>query len=298
MTLEQCWDAALKYCPLAQDREHSKNSERSMINTHHTVGATRCGSFHHWVDGENQLVVEKTPNSTTWKISEVPPPQNSGGAKCDFLPHSLYFGIRGNHAVLVQSQGLRHSSFSDYLNWLFYDKCQLTPLNQSVLFNPASATRLRQKGVHKAKSITIQKHVGKKSKSVSTQGNTYHRIIDKQISKGLLSALRALGIAIPAGLEHDDDLKDLRVTLQISARRGANALDNSAMCALSRLVADQTSDDYQLNLADGGVLKGDDLILKTDAKFAVPLGRTHPNEYDIFKELDAYLQRLITAGTV
>ena len=70
------------------------------------------------------------------------------------------------------------------------------------------------------------------------------------------------------------------------------------MNVIGNLVAQQTSDAYAVELPDGTFLKGGMLKLSTDVDLAISQPGAQPSMVDIFKEIDAYLQHLMTSGMV
>jgi hypothetical protein len=307
LTLEQLLRAAIAVSPLAVDRKCDLGQDVFQVfNRIATVRNTLCGSLHRWVHGQNQLIVEQDLTATSWFIDEVPPPAPEPGAtvapRRDFLPFSLYFGVRDNHVIVLQSQGMMAPELGQYLTWFIQRKVpHLTVGNQTVTMYPASAAVLRASGIDAAKSVCITKPLADLHERQPTGRKRkpwMEKIVPQLRAEALTDVLNALGIRTPRALLTQDDSKHLEVYLEIRRPHGKEPLGNPVMNEIGKLVAQQGGDDYSVELLDGSVLTGSNLILKDDVTLTIPDGKTHPTEMSIFRKIDEYLQILITTGRV
>lgn len=310
LTLQQLLEQALQGSPLAVNRERALGDEVfQILNTHTAHGSARCGSLHRWVHGQNQLIVERDLAAATWRITEVAPPPSAAQATAggqapvrDFLPFSLYFGVRDNHIVVLQTQGMMAPELGQYLTWFFRTKLpQVFPANQAVVLYPASATMLRARGVDTAKAVIVTKPLadlharppeGRKRKP------WYEKIVPRVRANAVADILSALGINVPAALLNQPGAKDLEVRFEISRPRGKEPLGNPVMNEIGRIAAQQGSDEFTIELLDGSELTGADLKLSQVITLTVADGRTHPAEADIFRKIAGYLQHLLVSGMV
>jgi hypothetical protein len=321
LTLEEMLSNALAARNLAVQRERPMDDDnREVINTHArvggaaTVGRTLCGVLHRWVRGQHQLVFDRIENAAVWPVIESPPPEPPPPApgtttpavpvKRDFLPHTLYFGVRGNHVVALQSQGLMAPELADYLSWFLAPPTQ-TQLaeNNRIILMPASSVMLRQNGLDGAKAVRITKPLADTIPRPPPAGsNRTKPIMEKVIPRARAGAmrgfLRALGVNLPASLLADPEAKDLQVYLEIRRPHGRDPLGNDVMNAIGQLTAQHDSDDYVVELLDGTELKGTKLKVSKPVTVEIADGATHPAPMSVFRQVDEYLHELITSGKV
>lgn len=303
--LEQLLRAALDKAPGAESRERNLGDNIfQVLNTTATVRNTLCGSFHRWVHGQNQLVVDRVKGAKIWNISEVsPPPTPQGGAnQRDFLSHTLYFGIRGNHAVILQGQGMQVTEFSQYLTWLLCTHvAEVVPADLFISLDPATAKSLRAKGVDRAKAVMISRPLSdlrEREPAGRRKKKWYEKIVPRERADAFTKTLQALGIQAPDNLLQQIEAKDIEIVLEIRRPRGRDPLGNSVMNQIGKLVSLQESDDYAVELLDGSILRGSELKLSDMIEVTIPDGLTHPSEGSVFIKVDEYLHGLIARGIV
>jgi len=72
--------------------------------------------------GRNHSLVTEDDAADELKVEQMAPPPDRSGARRDFVESLLFFGIKGNHVVVLQSAGLRARQFETHLNWLLQTK--------------------------------------------------------------------------------------------------------------------------------------------------------------------------------
>ena len=72
--------------------------------------------------GRNQPLVTENDAADDLKVEQMAPPPDRSGARRDFIESLLFFGIKGNHVVVLQSSGIRARAFETHLNWLLQTK--------------------------------------------------------------------------------------------------------------------------------------------------------------------------------
>lgn len=320
LTVEEMLSQALSARRRAVERERALPDDHfQVLNTHARIGGagpgrTLCGVLHGWVRGQNQLVFDRDVNADVWPVSEVlppappaPPPGQPAPAapvRRDFLPFTLCFGVRGNHLVMLQSQGLLAPEFASYLTWFLRPPVQnlLLPEN-SVTFYPASARMLRQRGLDGAKAIRVTKALAETTeRPPPANSRRTTPIIEKHVpverARTMARVLRILGINAPDALLSDPEAKDLQVYLEIRRPNGRDPLGNSVMNRIGQLAAEHESDDYVVELLNGSELRGSELKLFKPVPVELADGSTHPSPYAIFRQIDEYLHELITGDMV
>jgi hypothetical protein len=300
--LETVVRTSLNRSPLAIDRRRNLGHDVfQVLNTFANVNNTLCGSLHRWVHGQNQLIVEQDPNAATWQIREVAPPAQAGTQR-DFLPFSLFFGLRGNHLVVLQSQGMMAPELGDYFSWLIVAKApEMTAPNQKVSMFPASSAMLRQHGIENAKAIRVTKSMADlhaRAPEGRRRKPWFEKVVPAERAAAFTNALNTLGVPTPQALLIQPESKDLEIYLEIRRPRGGEPHGNPVMNEIGKLVAQQESDEYAVELLDGSEIRGSKLKLSKDITLTIPDAYTHPSEMAIFQKIDEYLRHLIQANMV
>ena len=70
-----------------------------------------------YTQGNNQPVVGIDLAQKELLLEQIAPPPSVPGLRNEFERH-LYFGIRSNHVVVLQSAAFRSGQFRDHINWL------------------------------------------------------------------------------------------------------------------------------------------------------------------------------------
>ena len=96
---------------------HPEDRTRRFINTHRSQLGMLFGNLLIYSPNRNQALLTVAPDAEELDVRQVAPPEVDG-QRTEFLESILYFGVRGNHVVLLQSAALRARAFEAYLNWL------------------------------------------------------------------------------------------------------------------------------------------------------------------------------------
>lgn len=318
LSLQQLVTAALGALPNAEQRERKmvgEEKDNELLNSHAVVGPTLCGIFHRWTPGVNQLVVDRIAGRATWEVKEVAPPPPlpatpvageppAPEVKRDFLPHTLYFGVKDNHCVVAQSQGLRSEHLASYLSWLLKSSGPgIAVEGQQITLYPASAALLRQKGVSRAKGISIKTRLCEEVLKEPAPGDRkkkpwIERVLDPVKVAAMRGILDALDVKVSEGEISTDEAKHLELYLEIRRPHDKSDMGNSIMNRIASIVAEKTDENYCVILPDGSELQGTELTLRKPVSFEVPTNAPHPNPAHVFKQINDYLLELIASDVV
>lgn len=73
------------------------------------------GSLLIYSRGRNQPLVTEDDAATEMPVEQIAPPPSSAGARRDFIESLLFFGIKDNHVILLQSSALRARQLETHL---------------------------------------------------------------------------------------------------------------------------------------------------------------------------------------
>src|SRR3569833_2550834 len=106
-----------------------------LINSVRTRWSMLFGSLLIISRGRNQPLVTEDDAALELQVEQLAPPPTRSGARRDFIESLLFFGIKENHLVLLQSSGLRARSMETHLAWLLQEKTSV--LNEDNLLELA-----------------------------------------------------------------------------------------------------------------------------------------------------------------
>lgn len=301
-TLQQLVQAAIKTLPKAKQRREvigGAEDHYRLINNFVGVNGAFCGVMVAYESGTNALTLSEEEDAETYTIEQLAPPAQDGKRR-EFLDGLLYFAIRGNHVVLIQSQSLRSAEFEQHLFWLIR---QASQAGQGVLFSLDDSFSKRV--VEKIK----QKHV----KTIEIGGplvvakDAKGHVLDyNQRSGGDQTftidglgpdLLRALGGKLPKSLKFKDALdENIELSLRIRYVRSVSDKGQKLLDTLAIALRNHDGSDTKLLLNDGSEITGESLKLTTNLKLTTINGVIVPDS--AFAELVNWLNGLIKSGDV
>ncbi len=303
--LQQMLSTALSQHSVALDRAEaigSKASEFRVISQHKTVGAFLCGQLTTFDRGSYQTVIKDDPKAKTLSLNAVSPPKIDD-VQSQFVPGVLYFALFKNHIVLIQNTTVKTSTFEQHLAWLLRTKCNI--LNSTDGFflkdEPPPATKDRIKKSH-VKNICVNRSLmiesstqkdNNKSKTARLKtDNTFINLLKDFCSDSLQFE--------KLGLENNlyADNLDVLIEIRFPKRQRSKAEDSIKLLDdLGILLRDHDEDEVKLELSDGSVVKGKNLIISSSIEINLN-EKGLPNENEIFSEMCDWLNTQIKNGII
>lgn len=100
--------------------------------------------------GRMQALIESESDAPTASVDHLSAPQ-----KKEFISSIMYWMVRDNHVLILQSMAIRSDNVEDYFTWLLRERTSLMPKEKAiVLVNKFDQAKL-QSGVGKPKGLTI-----------------------------------------------------------------------------------------------------------------------------------------------
>ena len=118
--LQSLLAAALRRRQTVGDRMeelHPEERTKRFINSYRSQMGMLFGNLLIYSPDRNQALLTVSPDASELDVRQVAPPE-IGGQRTEFLQSILYFGVRDNHVVVLQSAALRARALEAYLNWL------------------------------------------------------------------------------------------------------------------------------------------------------------------------------------
>ncbi|WP_211471679.1 hypothetical protein [Collimonas humicola] len=108
---------------------------RRFINTHRAFYGLQFGNMVLYAPDQSRHIIAIDDTADELDIEQIAPPMGNDGKKRQFLESLLYYGIQGNHVILLQSMAMKARDFEHYLNWLLHNAGVLAPENGVFLNN-------------------------------------------------------------------------------------------------------------------------------------------------------------------
>lgn len=300
--LEKLLSAALRSFALVSDRQQrlSENDFR-LINGHTRQMRMEFGDFINYELGTNKLLVKIDASVPELKIRQIAPPAGEAGHN-EFLDSILYYGIHGNHVVLMQSQVWQSRNFENYLNWLLQTAGVLDS-NDRVELSDTPPPDIRKKA-EKAdvKTITLRAPVMDLAERVPAQdakGKVQERVFvpEEKIGSDVIRSILGDDEFKKLHLERAAD-GNLKIELKITFDRNTTRDGQTALNNLARVFrhADFAADDFYLDVPGIGKISGDKLKLAEPIRVETVNGQVNPS--DVFPKMQAWLMSLVERGLV
>lgn len=242
--------------------------------------------------------------------------QERDKVKREFIDSILYFGVLKNHMVIVQSNSLRARDLETHLGWLIH--------SFSSSFSEASALILRDKPssdvIQRMDSTPVKKitlgSVPIKSQSDSGEVhmiNSPNLPTKTEIGKGLEKVRKVKFMPTGKGgsilkaafgedwfsnlrLEDSLDESNLQVNLEITYLRKTSSDGQRVMDTLASSLRHTESDDVEIQLQGGGIIKGSDL--KLTGSLNVQYNNGLIDENDLYLRMHKWLISKIGSGEI
>lgn len=235
----------------------------------------------------------------------------------EFVDSILYFGIRDNHVMIVQSSSLRTKDIENHLNWLIHSFGNIfNGDNFLVLQDKPTEDTIKKMHESPVKKINLGSVPIKNADSNDTI--TIKNISD---SLDLPAAIREPVEKVkkikfmPAGkggdimkaafgegwfnnlqLEDSLDESNLQVNLEITYFRKTNKDGQRILDTLATSLRNLDDEDISINLQGGGVIKGSDL--KLSGKVNVQYNNGLIDENDLYLQMHKWLASKVQTGEV
>src|SRR5689334_10344713 len=156
LSLQDLLEQALSGQSKIGDRkEFIERTEQSrFITLSRLNGGMLCGTAVVYTQGNHQPIVAVDDGLKEVSVHQIAPPEDDRGRRHEFVEGTLFFAVRGNHIILVQSSSFKALQFEEHVNWLLR-KAHLGKLGPVAIHDvpPGSVSQASWRGV---KSITVR----------------------------------------------------------------------------------------------------------------------------------------------
>jgi hypothetical protein len=270
--------------PLRRAERLGSDSENvRLISQCYEHGGMICGVFLDFTEGNFQPIIKLDEDELELLIDQLPP-----GDREQFIEGLLFFGIHGNHVVLLQSQALRSAHFEAHLNWLLGDHQPVLPAGARLVLNDYPTQRAKQQ-LRNVRSVSLRAPITlERLRHASSQPPS--RVSDA-IAQHLSAIFEDRGMfldTLSAGAALELDQVELTVELRRTRRGGTSLIDQ-----LAHTLRHADDDVFELSTASGRILRTGDLKLM--ATKSVQTRNGVPLLPDVAKKMHDWLTTLIDA---
>lgn len=293
-TLEDLLSAALNVNSLVANRIQKVTAAGDCRLINHTTNhrGLLCGNLITYEHGTNKLFLTVDGNLTAFPVAQVAPPELPNKKQTEFLDSILYFGIRGNHVVLMQSSGLKGKQLELYLNW-FLSACGVlgTHNRLELVDHPPRMTtdQLASRPVKKVSYVSAMAHeMAPDTPSSPTEIKREKKLRLTPVGRAIDILKAAIGIKDFERLKLDDALDgNLQVSLEVTYQRTTTQEGQKVINDIARALRNVEGDDISVQVPGLGTLKGDDLKLSKPIVVACHNG--HVDMPNLFDEMHRWL---------
>jgi hypothetical protein len=272
-----------------------------LINHHRQRSGMLFGNMFSYSDGTNQLMLIADPNAESFPIEQIAPPADKDGKRREFLESILYFGIYGNHVILLQSTGLRGKQFEQHINWLLLDT-KMIGSNENVLLadHPSRATKDKITSVG-VKKIVIGKplveFMGEANVAATARQQRDKRLKFAPEGLGIDMLQRLIGDAGMRRLKLEDALDaNLQISLEIKFKRTTTDEGQDLLDTIATSLRNIDVDEYYIDLNKGGRVEGNEIKLFTPMSVVTTNGLV--DQSDLFTKMQQWLTSQLENGLI
>lgn len=293
-TIQAKLTQALKKLHRIGDRKEVLGEDQRYVRSviyHRQYANMLFGIFASYERGTHQLTVAEDDDAETLAIEQVAPPKGADNKRREFLEGICYFGLFGNHAIVVQSNALGAKQIEHHINWLLRQSSVVAEGN-AVGFSDqiAIATKDRIRNAH-VKEVEIGAPLIESQQVTADQ---------REVTKDTAMTYSGIGLDMVRQLLGDklDLMKladaldgNIEVSLRIrykqkTTEKAHKLLDNIAL-AIRHIDEDQV----RLHLVGGGHVVGSQLKLSAPLRVEARDGIANPNE--LFQKMRDWILDLL-----
>lgn len=301
-SLQECVEDALaKQTPVKmrfRDLSNDPQDEdgwRQFINTHRTALGMEFGNLVLYAPDQNKQVLALDENADELDIRQLSPPPGRDGLKNQFLESILYYGVRENHIILLQSVAMRARDFEAYLNWL---------LRQAGIFDDNNAVFLN----NYAPQVTRETLEHSEVKSVRIGTALTDATLYESPSDVTRTRFRAFGEGIEVLRtimpERMKDLtwadlsasNNLEVFVEVTYKRQTDSSSQATLNKIASALRHVSDDDIRIELKGGTTVVGSQLQVKN--YISVDTYGSVVDPVDLFGKMSDWLVQILEDGIV
>jgi hypothetical protein len=296
-------EALTKLTPIAQRFEHLTDDSpdekwKRFINTHRAAMGMQFGNLMLYADKQNRAIIAIDEAADELNVEQIAPPISEDGRRREFLDSILYYGIRGNHVVLLQSMSLRARELELHLNWLLR-QANLIDKNNVVYLNNF-APRMTHEKMERAevKSVKLGTPLYDHYEEVTEPPKGDKKSLKFRPFGEGVEILKALAPNRFAELSWDEleASSNLEVFVEVTYKRQTDERSQQLLNRLTTALRHAGDEDIRIELKDGSVVNGTELQIKGFKSILSYNGLLDPS--DVFFKMNEWLLENLERGII
>ena len=279
---------------------HPEERTKRFINSHRSQMGMLFGNLLVYSPDRNQALLTVSPDALEVDVKQMAPPE-IGGQRTEFLQSILYFAVRGNHVVVLQSAALRARALEAYLNWLLSADPSLLGEDNGVFLSdePSNTMRdqVRARGV-KAVRLAFPLETQSKQYRDKALAPTRERTRFRPSGSALTILSNLLGTDWFQDLNLEDSLDDsrLKVVVEVTYDRRTTDAGQGLLDGVAMSFRNLDEDEAIIKLNHGGKLKGNDL--KIYGSITVNTYGGLIDQSDLYPKMHTWLMEKLEQGVL
>lgn len=258
------------------------------------------GSICLFEPGAHQPVIDYDSDAITMDLEALEPrlkrdPATGRDLLQEFLNGIMYFGVYGNHVVVVQALSLRIKQLEDYINWLLRQSGTVEENVLVYLEDQIEPAQVRQ--INKTKSIKFLSPICFNPISAGREEN--QRVEIQPSGNGWDAVLAFLrGLAFPRECRIIDNIDDKSVQVALELKWiDKKARDHTPLLdQIANTIRNSEDIDFVIDMGDMGTITQNDFKLRKP--FTVEIQNGLPNEAEIRRKMEEWLNALTSSGRI
>lgn len=305
------------FCATNRRRQLSEDGNTyELINRYKDHGGMILCQLVLFEQGRSQMTVVINDQTSMFEINPIHANDihkaikgRNSNSKTEFLESMLYFGVTGNHVVVMGTKALSTKDLERHLSWYLSHLTRETQSSISLSDKPSkSAIDKIEKAP--AKSIKIGSRIEYLSEVDKNEENDNSSIIsDTEINetKSLLWKPKTIGAEILqclrdnghlGGFDYNESFDDanLQLSLQLTFMRTTTKSGQKALDKFASSLRNIDKEEVTINLQGGGKIRGDELTLTHKIRLSFSDGKV--DEGDLYFQMVEWLKSKIGSNEV
>jgi len=301
-SLQDMVEEALRKLNKIKDRKEAisdpsnADSWQRFINTHRSAMSMEFGALIMLAPGQNKLLIETDDDHDEAELSHIVAPDNK-----EFLESILFYGIKDNHVLLVQSLNLKARELENHLNWLLREAGIIDNDNIVYLNNYAPKEIYDKLESNPIKSVRIGSELCQPADMVTPSNTVSQNEDTKKISiKRSGIGLDILTYFIPSRIDEISkdlgDTSNIEVFIEVTYKRQTDDESQKALNQITQALRHSSEEDLKIELKNGVTINGSEVKIKTFKSIASVNGNLDVS--DVFSQIRTWLEELLSKGLV
>ncbi|MDO8933602.1 MAG: hypothetical protein Q7U97_14505 [Rhodocyclaceae bacterium] len=265
-TLQKMVGAALSRRKRAADRSEPTSEDPNggayrLIAQHYAFGGGIAGIFTSYERGSSALSIEPDPEATQINLAQLQPPSTQEGKRREWAEGLLYFFIRDDFVVMIQSSAVRQVQFEEHLSWLLKERGERVGPEVALADQPARSARDMVRRSH-VKSVNFGGPLMMAAENTTAPTSSRHH--DVRIIGPMLDAMKALLGSGDESFRWEDGLDgNIEAWLHLTYKRQTNEPAQRLLDKVGLAMRNVEGVDTELVLNNGEKIRHDQLRLMT-----------------------------------